>query len=163
MRVFERRGLTEGEIALARGMFGDGIAYRAVRIAQGPRFAPFGAMVPFGQTIVHGAWAAATDFAATSVDEQGWFIHEMTHVWQAARGVVLAWAKCKALGRSAYRFVLKGEDRFEAFNIEQQAEVARALFLRRRGHSAFSGAAFAGLEAVWPVKPGPDLPVFPGS
>lgn len=151
MRLFEQRSLTRGEIALARPVFGDAIAYDAVRILQGPRWPFYGAIAPFRRTIVHGAWPAARDFALASLDEQGWFIHEMAHLYQAAQGAVLAWSKLRALGPNAYRFDLKAGDRFEAFNIEQQAEIARALFLARMRGSR-QPEVLAALEAIWPVK-----------
>jgi hypothetical protein len=154
MRLFEGRALTPGEIALARSVFGDAIAYEKVRILQGPRWRLYGAMAPFRHTIIHGAWPAARDFAGAPADEQGWFIHEMAHVFQAARGVVVALSKLRAMGRKAYHFKLKAGDRFEDFNIEQQAEIARALFLARIGPKNQS-VALAALEAVWPVKPAP--------
>jgi hypothetical protein len=76
--------------------------------------------------------------------EQGWFIHELVHVWQAARGVVLPLAKLSALGRNAYRVNWHEKDRFGAYNIEQQAEIVRALFLARA-----ADAADAVLETLW--------------
>lgn len=151
LRLFESRPLSQGEIALAYPVFGDAIAYDKVRIAQGPRWRLYGAMAPFRHTIIHGAWPAAQDFASAPLDEQGWFIHEMAHVFQAARGVVLPLSKLRAMGRKAYRFELKAGDRFEDFNIEQQAEIARALFLARMGAKG-QAVALAALEAVWPVK-----------
>jgi hypothetical protein len=150
MRVFQARGLSAGEIALARLMFADAIAYGRVRIVQGPRLVPFGAMVPAGLTIVFGRWPAAVDFAEALVGEQGWFIHEMAHVAQAAAGKVLALSKVTAIGRKAYRYQLKGHDRFDDLNIEQQAEVARGLFLARLGAPAPEHAPRAALEAIWP-------------
>ncbi len=150
MRALEQRALTRGEAALCREMFGDLIAYPRVRIAQGPSLLPFGAMVPIGYTIVFGRWRAAHDFADAAVAEQGWFIHEMAHVAQAAGGAVLALSKTKALGRRAYRYALKGGERFNDLNIEQQAEVARGLFLARRGAAGPEHAPLAALEALWP-------------
>jgi len=151
LKLFERRSLTPGEIALARTVFGDAIAYDAVRVLQGPRWPFYGAIAPFRRTIIHGAWPAARDFSLASLDEQGWFIHEMTHLYQAAQGAVLAWSKLRAFGRKAYRFELKAGDRFEVFNIEQQAEIARALFLARMAESR-QPEVLAALEAIWPVK-----------
>jgi hypothetical protein len=152
MKVFSRRPLTCGEVRLAKGLFGGRIAYERVGIVQGPPFLPFGAMVPKGLTIVFGQWRAAQDFSLAPLGEQGWFIHEMTHVAQAAHGKVLAASKLKALGRKAYRYELKGGERFQALNIEQQAEVARGLFLARRGAAGPEHASLAALEAIWPYS-----------
>jgi hypothetical protein len=77
MALGEKRGLTEGEIALARTMFADEIDWPRVLVLQAPRLG-FGAMVPLGRTIVFSKWRAARDFAQASLDEQGWYIHEVT-------------------------------------------------------------------------------------
>ena len=53
----------------------------------------FAAMVPLGKTILFSKWRARRDFSRAPVTEQAWLIHELAHVWQARRGVVLAIAK----------------------------------------------------------------------
>jgi hypothetical protein len=148
MRLFSVRRLTAGEIALGRGVFADEIAWRAVRIAQAPK-AGFAAMVPLGRTIVYSGWRAPADFNDASLDEQGWFVHELAHVWQAQRGVVLAAAKLAALGTRAYRYDAVAGARWGDFNIESQAEIARHLFLARRGAGVRGMAGRAWLENVW--------------
>lgn len=139
-----RRGLTAGEIAMARGMFATSIAYERVRIFQALPIG-FGAMVPLGLTIIFARWRAAHDFADAPVEEQGWFIHEMAHVWQAARGVLLPLAKLKALGAGAYHVRLKPGQPLAAYNIEVQAEIARMVWCARCGASPPDMA----LGAVW--------------
>jgi len=78
------RPLTHGEIALARTVFGDAIAYDRVRVNHHkwiffqPRhivMAPMGSLHfnPHGDLY-------CDDFAAASQRLQGLFIHEMTHV-----------------------------------------------------------------------------------
>jgi len=148
MRLFDARPLTAGEIALGRSIFADEIAWPEVRIAQAPQ-AGFAAMVPFGRTIIYSKWLAPHDFTQATIDEQGWFIHELAHVWQAKRGVVLALAKLRALGKHAYRYEARAGARVSDFNIEGQAEIARHLFLARRGLSVSGMAARAWLEEVW--------------
>ncbi|MFZ4121754.1 MAG: hypothetical protein ACOYKM_08820 [Caulobacterales bacterium] len=167
MRLFARRRLTPAEVALAQSVFAEQITYSKVRVFQGPTLG-FGAMVPAGTTIVFSRWRAPLDFAKTEPTEQGWFIHELAHVWQAARGVILAGAKLSALGAKAYRYSLKPGDRLADFNIEQQAEIARGVFHARLGQKAPGHPAPDLLEAVWPVpnakaapaalKPGPVAP-----
>src|SRR5690349_14430013 len=103
MHPWECRALSTGEIALGRGVFGDAIGWDKVRVLQAPPL-PFGAMVPLGKTIVFARWRAARDFAEAPLIEQGWFVHELTHVWQAARGTILATAKLGALGKNAYTY-----------------------------------------------------------
>jgi hypothetical protein len=154
MRVFERRPLTEGERAIARFMFWERFETSGVRVVQGPR-SPFAAMVPRGRTILFSAWRARRDFARADAHERGWFVHELAHVWQARRGVVLATAKLAALGRAAYAYRFTPDKHFAAFNIEQQAEIARHLYLARIGEPDANGPALWELEAVWPLSRGP--------
>lgn len=149
MPTWTRRALTAGEIALGRTMFGDEIDWPRVRVLQGPRALGFGAMVPRGHTIVFSRWRAARDFAQASIDEQGWFVHELTHVWQAARGVVLAGAKLRALGKRAYRYTPQPQAKFTKYNIERQAEIVRHLFLARNGYREPGMLDAAWLEDVW--------------
>jgi hypothetical protein len=145
MAPYERRPLTDAEIALARCVFSDEIAWAKARVMQiGP--APFMAMVPLGRTIVFARWRAARCFAHAPLGEQGWFIHELAHVWQAAKGVTLALAKLNALGVSAYEVQLKAGKPFSAYNIEQQAEIARAAF-----HERLEGRPGA-FSALWPIS-----------
>ncbi len=154
MNDFSRRGLTRGEALLMRAAFGEALSPEGVQLLQMPRLAPWGAMVPLRDTIVHGAWRAPLDFDAVSLREQSWFIHELAHVWQARRGVVLAVAKLAAIGAAAY--VVRADERpFAAFNIEQQAEIIRFAFLVRMGAPDPAGPDPAWLEARWPSRPGP--------
>jgi len=129
MRVGETRRLTPAEAAMAEDLFGAGADWARVQIVQAPR-AGFAAMVPFGGQVVFGRWRARRDFSEAPLQEQGWFVHELAHVLQARRGIVLALAKLNAIGLRAYRLPA---DLGARLNIEQQAEIARALFLARRG------------------------------
>lgn len=152
MGDWRRRALTAGEVALARPIFGDEIDWSRVRILQAPRALGFGAMVPFGRTIVFSRWRAVHDFSrATSVD-QGWFVHELMHVWQAARGIVLASAKLNALGKQAYIYWPKPGARLSDYNIERQAEIARHLHLARIGACEPGMPDRAWLEAIWMTR-----------
>ncbi|MBI1252329.1 MAG: hypothetical protein GC189_12760 [Alphaproteobacteria bacterium] len=152
MALFARRALSAGEIALARLAFADEVNYRAVRLVQAPPMG-FGAMAPLRNTIVFSAWRAAADFTRAPIVAQGWLVHELAHVWQAQRGVVLAAAKLSALGAAAYRQT-PGPRGFEGLNIETQAECARFAFLERIGAPDRKGAAYAKL---WPIDPPADL------
>ena len=84
------RVLTAGEIALARSVFGDAIDYSHVRLFQG-KWWPFqprqSAMAPMGDIWFHpdgGGWS--DDFSDEPLGRQGFFIHELTHVWQTQKG-----------------------------------------------------------------------------
>lgn len=150
MKPGQSRALTGGEIALGKSVFGDEIPWTKVRILQAPTLG-FGAMVPIGRTIVFSKWRAALDFAKAPIWDQGWFIHELTHVWQAARGVMLAGAKLGALGRSAYCYT-PHTPKLSAYNIECQAEIARHLFLARAGAPEKDAPPREWLEKTWATR-----------
>ena len=148
MRAFERRRLTEGEIALGRAMFGDDVDWARVRVMQLPALGFF-AMVPFGRTILYAKLRAWRDFSQAPSEEQGIFVHELTHVWQAARGMILAFAKLRALGRGAYRYQPKPDAALSDYNIESQAEIARHLFEWRLGAPDPASPSRPWLEDIW--------------
>lgn len=147
MKPGQSRALTEGEIALGRSVFGDEVAWSKIRVRQAPGLG-FGAMVPIGRTIVFSKWRAAHDFSVASMWDQGWFVHELAHVWQAARGVILGAAKLGALGRSAYAYKPRAR-KFSAYNIERQAEIVRHLFLARAGAPEEGAPPKEWLEETW--------------
>lgn len=148
MRWFEQRALTPAEIEIGRGVFGEEIAWSGVRVAQAPPLG-FAAMVPRGRTVVFSRWKAWRDFSHAPLGEQGWFVHELAHVWQAERGVVLAFAKLKALGGKAYAYKTEPAAAFQSYNIERQAEIARHLFLARAGAPAKGAPPVDWLEQIW--------------
>jgi len=148
MKRFEHRPLSAAECGLGKTVFGDEIAWPRIRVAQAP-FLGFSAMVPLGRTIIFSRWTAPHDFGAVDVAEQGWFVHELTHCWQAARGVVLAGAKLGALGSRAYTYTARPRARFNDYNIESQAEIVRHLFLARLGAPEVDAPEAEWLEAVW--------------
>lgn len=148
MATGQRRALTAGEVALGRTVFGEEIAWPRVRVLQAPRLG-FGAMVPLGKTIVFSKWRAANDFAKATLDEQGWFVHELAHVWQASHGTFLAGAKLGALGAAAYAYTPEPAARLAHYNIERQAEIVRHLYLARAGADVVGMPPLGWLEEVW--------------
>jgi hypothetical protein len=132
------RSLTPGEIALARSIFGEAIDYSAVRLVRG-KWWPFqprnAAMAPNGNIYFHpvaGGWS--DDFAGESLQRQGYFIHEMTHVWQAQKGGTL-YLPLMRHPFCRYRYRLAPGKPFRRYGIEQQAEIVRHRFLADRGVS----------------------------
>jgi hypothetical protein len=129
------RSLTAGEIALSRSIFGDAIDYPKVRLVRG-KWWPFqprrSAMAPMGNIHFHpdgGGWSE--DFSKEPLHAQGFFIHEMTHVWQAQKGgrfflPLMRHPFCH------YRYRLKPGRPFEGYGLEQQAEIVRHIFLAGR-------------------------------
>ena len=130
------RPLTNGEIRLARGVFGDSIDYAQVRLFR-RKWWPFhprdAAMAPMGDIYFHpegGAWS--DDFAKESINRQAFFMHEMTHVWQAqAKGrfylLLMRHPFCR------YEFHLEHGKPFDRYGLEQQAEIVRNRFLADHG------------------------------
>jgi len=148
MQTGARRGLSAGEIALGRVVFGDEIAWGGVRVLQAPKLG-FGAMAPFAGLIVFSNWRAPRDFADAQVHEQGWFVHELAHVWQSAQGMFLPALKLGALGKSAYAYKARKMASLRDYNIERQAEIARHLWLARIGAAEQGMPDRAWLEDVW--------------
>jgi hypothetical protein len=132
----ERRLLTSGEVEVARSIFGDTIDYSRVGLVKG-KWWPFhprnAAMAPMGSIWFHpdgGGWSE--DFSAEPLDRQGYFIHEMTHVWQAQKGgrfylPLMRHPFCR------YAYQLEPGKPFSNYGIEQQAEIVRHRFLADRG------------------------------
>jgi len=128
--------LTEGEIALARSVFGDAIDYPRVSVIRRKWF-PFQprrvAMTPRGHIHFHPASDNyCDDFAAADWGRKGLFIHELTHAWQTqSRGgwylVLHRHPWCR------YDYSLKPGWQLERYGIEQQAEIVRHAFLLRHG------------------------------
>lgn len=152
MRMGQGRALTDGEVAMGRSVFGNAIDWRRVHVVQAPSFLGFSAMVPFGSAIVFSKWRAARDFSKAEVSEQSWFMHELAHVWQAKRGVVLAAAKLRALGKKAYSYKPRTGAKLKDYNIERQAEIVRHLFLERVGAPELGAPQRVWLEEIWATR-----------
>jgi hypothetical protein len=136
MTMIQSRSLTPGEIALARSIFGDAIDYDDVRLVHGkwwPFHPPRSAMAPCGHIHFHpngGGWS--DDFSNEPLSAQGYFVHELTHVWQAqTRGrfylPMMRHPFCR------YRYEIVPGRPFGRYGLEQQAEIVRHIFLAGRG------------------------------
>ena len=130
-----RRFLTRGEIEVAQSIFGDAINYSKVELIEGKwwPFHPKGAaMAPAGNIWFHpagGGWSE--DFSKETLGAQAYFIHELTHVWQAQKGGSFYLPLMRhPFCRYAYR--LKSGKPFAHYGIEQQAEIVRHRFLADR-------------------------------
>lgn len=148
------RALTPGEIMLARSIFGDAIDYGRARIAKRkfwwfqPRHY---AMAPFGCIHFHPRGDLyREDFAAADDGMQGFFLHELTHVWQHQRGVLLPLAR-HPFCRYSYSFV-PGRP-LARYGIEQQAEIVRHAFLLRQGRTVAGAPPLSRYETVLPFRP----------
>ena len=130
------RALTPGEIEIARSVFGDSIDYSTVRLVKG-KWWPFhprnAAMAPTGSIYFHPKGAVwSEDFSKEPLSRQGFFIHEMTHVWQSqTRGKFYLPLMRHPFCRYDYQLV-PGQA-FDRYGLEQQAEIVRHAFLAARG------------------------------
>ena len=90
-------------------------------------------MAPMGNIYFHpegGAWS--DDFSLEGPHRQAFFIHEMTHVWQAqAKGKFYLPLMRHPFCR--YRYRLDPGKPFERYGLEQQAEIVAHRFLADRG------------------------------
>lgn len=138
MKPFTLRRLTPGETALACEVFGAGLDAARVRIfAQSVFPRPF---TPGPSLIVYPTRLSRVDFSAGGLADQGAFVHELTHVWQAQRGVFLPVAKLKAGDSLAsYAYDLETQT-FPQMNIEQQARLVEHDFVLSRQERLAHGA-----------------------
>jgi hypothetical protein len=132
----QSRPLTEGEITLARSMFGEAIDYDQVRLVRRKwwPFQPRGiVMAPTGNVHFHPQdprWSE--DFSKSPLELQGLLIHELTHVWQAqTRGRFYLPLMRHPFCRYSYDLV-PGRG-FDRYGLEQQAEIVRHAFLAKHG------------------------------
>ena len=144
------RPLTSGEVELARSIFGGAMDYSRVRLFRGkwwPLQPRRSAMAPTGSIWFHpdgGGWS--DDFSKEPLGLQAFWMHEMTHVWQAQkRGRLYLPLMRHPFCRYAYQ--LEPGRQFERYGIEQQAEIVRHRFLADRG-------------AIVPIEPPRSLLTF---
>src|SRR4029079_5876269 len=91
------------------------------------------AMAPMGNIYFHphgGGWS--DDFATEPLGRQGFFIHEMTHVWQSQKGGKL-YLPLMRHPFCRYFYRLDADKPFESYGLEQQAEIVKDAFLARHG------------------------------
>lgn len=140
------RGLTSGEVALARSVFGDALGTATVRLVAAPP--------PLRRAFVAGRWFGrewifwprtklAADFADAPPGPQAVLVHELVHVWQAQQGVNLLLAKLGAGDRrESYVYPTDDACDWAGLNIEQQAMAVEHAFRLVRGGRAPAAGAF---------------------
>jgi uncharacterized Zn-binding protein involved in type VI secretion len=133
----QARGLTAGEIAMARLVFGDAIDYGKVKLHNG-KYLWFGmqpdnvAMTPNGEMYFSPDYFSE-DFSADDIDNRHWFIHEMTHVWQYQLGYPVKARGAIRLGLG-YRYALSQEKQFGDYNMEAQGDLLADYFVLKHEH-----------------------------
>jgi hypothetical protein len=149
------RMLTTGEIELARSIFKDSIDYSRVRLFEGkwwPLHPRRAAMAPTGDIWFHpdgGGWS--DDFSKETLSRQGFFIHELTHVWQSQKGgrfylLLMRHPFCR------YSYTVRPGRPFRRYGIEQQAEIMRHFFLETRGVSLSNTPSLEELTKLVPFS-----------
>ncbi|MDN7673521.1 type VI secretion system Vgr family protein [Burkholderia oklahomensis] len=132
----ESRALTEGEIEMAKTVFQDSIDYSAVRVHKGSYFwfnlqSKHTAVTP-NDNMYFREEDFEEDFSVVGKEypKRGWFMHEMTHVWQHQRGYAVRWHALSVTirGDSAYRYEIEPGQVFSDFNMEQQGNLIADYF-----------------------------------
>lgn len=138
---FQYRHLTQGEIALCQGVFANLIDYSKVLVMNHP-YLPWQPkymfMAPQGYIHVRHI-NYKLDFSRENLSYQAIFIHEMAHIYQhqqnipvLLKGAFLQTAYFLSLQRyNPYKYTLKTGKKFFDYNIEQQGDIARDIFLNK--------------------------------
>src|SRR5690606_34170667 len=138
---FEYRGLTKGEVNIAKTVFRDLINYDDVKIFNIP-YLPWQPknilMAPNGRLFVNKE-IFCKDYSQCSIAMQGVFIHELAHVLQyqkhtnvVVKGFVLQSAYYLSFKKyNPYKYKLIKGKQFEQYNIEQQGDIARDIFFEK--------------------------------
>lgn len=138
---FKCRELSAGEIKLCQGVFADKIDYSTVKIMNHPYLpwqSKYVIMAPQG--FIHArSFNYKQDYSIESIAYQALFIHEMTHVMQhqhhvnvLLKGAILQATYYLSLKRyNPYLYELKSNKKFNEYNIEQQGDIARDIFLKK--------------------------------
>ena len=148
-RTRAARALTDGERAIARGVFGAALDVERVRVHAQP-WLPLqfrgAALAPDGHVWFH-AEDHRQDFAFEPLAARAWFVHELVHCWQHQQGqsVVLRGAFDRR-----YAYHLEPGKPFARFGIEQQAEIVAHAFLLRAGAGIPGAPPLALYDAVLP-------------
>jgi hypothetical protein len=136
----KQRKVTQGEIDLARSVFGDRIDYDKVTIHDEKRIGaqPDDTTWTPDNNIYFPPNGAAyqNNFSNSSVESQAHFIHEMTHVLQNGAGLSTALAH---VANSDYHYDLGLSDEngrplpLQGYGVEQQAQIAEDYFRLTHG------------------------------
>ncbi|MGZ8291192.1 MAG: Rhs element Vgr protein [Telluria sp.] len=131
-RARQDRLLTDGEVAMARMVFGDALDYGRVRIFR-RRYLPFGmqprncAMSPNGSIYFHQS-CCLPDFSRGDDHAKHWFMHEMVHVWQHQLGYPVRLRGAIRIGLG-YDYELDSGKTLADYNMEAQGDLLADYFV----------------------------------
>jgi hypothetical protein len=129
------RPLTQGEIAMLRPIFRDGVDYARVRVIDNsfPLQPENVYMTPRGHIYAPGPlWKE--DFSQARHGQRVVFVHEMTHVWQFTNGMDLIgqgtveFIKNRGAYEKAYPYELAADRDLVEYGMEQQASIIEDYF-----------------------------------
>ena len=138
---FQYRRLTTGEIEMACKVFGHAINYKEVKIFNIP-YLPWQPenifIAPNGNLFIHPKYFRS-DYSSCPTNLQGIFIHEMAHILQfqqqtnvILKGAILQLGYYLSLKKyNPYHYHFIQGKAFSDYNIEQQGDVARDIFLNK--------------------------------
>ncbi|MBD8008079.1 MULTISPECIES: hypothetical protein [Acinetobacter] len=138
---FKCRSLTPGEISICQQVFGNLIDYSTVKVMNHP-YLPWQSrhviMAPSGYIHARNL-NYREDYSHESLAYQALFIHEMTHIYQyqqkinvVLKGALLQSAYFLSLRKyNPYKYQFNPNKSFSHYNIEQQGDIARDIFLKR--------------------------------
>lgn len=141
IKDFEYRKLTEGEIQIAKKVFHDLINYDEVKVFNVPYvpWQPIDVFIAPNGNLFINKENFCEDYSKCSLVLQGLFIHELTHILQyqqfqnvILKGMLLQSAYFLSLKKyNPYKYEFVQGKSFSDYNIEQQAEIARDIFLKK--------------------------------
>ncbi|MFV5403170.1 hypothetical protein VXQ92_00300 [Acinetobacter sp. 228] len=138
---FKCRSLTPGEISICQQVFGNLIDYSTVKVMNHP-YLPWQSryviMAPSGYIHARNL-NYREDYSHESLAYQALFIHEMTHIYQyqqkinvVLKGAILQSAYFLSFRKyNPYKYQFNPNKSFSHYNIEQQGDIARDIFLKR--------------------------------
>lgn len=139
--TFQHRNLTPNEIQLAAKVFGNQLNYSIIRVFNIPYlpWQPVGLfMAPTGHIFVNPE-NYRQDYSLENLSYQSIFIHELTHIYQHQKHInvllkgallqIAYYLSFQHYNPYAYQFI--PQKSFWDYNIEQQGDIARDIFLNR--------------------------------
>ena len=150
-----QRGLTPGECAIARSVFGEALDLPRITLRRGKWFAfqpRRVTMAPDGHVWFHPKgheWR--DDFAAAGVASRALLVHELVHVWQHQCGINLVWRR-PPFARYQYLPLVPGTA-FAAYGLEQQACIVADAYSITQGAEVRDAPDPAVYAALIPFTP----------
>ncbi|KGM56974.1 hypothetical protein N799_12260 [Lysobacter arseniciresistens ZS79] len=129
----EDRGLTSGEVAMLRQVFGSSVDYSAVKLHNHGYWMLFGfqpddtATAPNGEIYLPAELFKA-DFSLEMDVHKRLLVHEMTHVWQYQLGYPVKRVRAPR-PRMSYAYTLAVGRKLRDYNMEAQGNILADYFL----------------------------------